>query len=226
MQLPRRTHLQWWCLQDSPPDLSARRGAPCPTPRPRRQRTPSAPAKATWGRGVWWWHAGGTHWALGSTLLPLNQSLPTCAAPLTVWAASASAVSRGSPAATPPSASASIMRYTKAGPEPLSPAHRCGWACEAAGQQASSELKKGPKNWWPAALRHAQTSVEGATNTGTFASTSPTCDCIQLLLFHCVHSRRGRRSQLSKLLRPQTGWVGDLRPAAGLRNMRTTTQQP
>lgn len=45
-----------------------------------------------------------------------------CAAPATVFAASASAVSRGRPAATPPSASASIMRYTKAGPEPDRPA--------------------------------------------------------------------------------------------------------
>lgn len=43
------------------------------------------------------------------------------AAPATVCAASASALSRGSPAATAPSASASIARNTYAGPLPLSP---------------------------------------------------------------------------------------------------------
>lgn len=43
------------------------------------------------------------------------------AAPDTVWAASARALSRGRPAATAPSASASMARNTYAGPLPLSP---------------------------------------------------------------------------------------------------------
>ena len=41
------------------------------------------------------------------------------AAPFTVCAASFSAIGRGNPALTPPSASASIKRYTYAGPLPL-----------------------------------------------------------------------------------------------------------
>ena len=43
------------------------------------------------------------------------------AAPSTVWAASASATSRGRPHFTPPSASASMNTYTNAGPLPLRP---------------------------------------------------------------------------------------------------------
>lgn len=50
---------------------------------------------------------------------PLSSTI--LAAPSTVWAARAWARLRGSPARTPPSARASIMRNTYAGPLPLRP---------------------------------------------------------------------------------------------------------
>ena len=57
----------------------------------------------------------------GDSLLRRGQGRTMRAAPETVCAASASALSRGSPAATAPSASASMARNTYAGPLPLSP---------------------------------------------------------------------------------------------------------
>ena len=69
------------------------------------------------------------------------------AAPRTVLAARASATSRGRPAATPPSASASMNMSTKAGPEPERPVTAGQWERrEGTGQLMPSSVLSHPSS--------------------------------------------------------------------------------